>query len=98
MPAPVPNLDLPAASGGHVSVSILNGLNSWLPAEMIVQPPIRGHDTLRMVSYSFLITNASKREKLIFDLAIMKDHNSKMAPACMYILNPLVDSAVLIMA
>lgn len=98
MPTPVPELDLPAASGGHVSVSILNGLNSWLPAEIIVQPPIRGHDTLRMVSYSFLITNAAKREKVVFDLAIMKDHNNKMAPACMCIPNLLVDSSVLTMS
>lgn len=85
MPAQVPILNLPPATGGHVSVSILNGLNSWLPAEIIVQPPIKGHDTLRMVSYSFLITNTLKNEKVVFDLAIMKDHNNKMAPARMYI-------------
>jgi len=37
-----------------------------------------------MSAYSFLIESDNKNQKVLFDLAMMKDVDTKMAPACMF--------------
>ena len=56
-----------------------------MAAKVAVKPPIKGHDWLHMSDYSFLIENDHKNQKVLFDLAMMKDLDNNMTPACTYI-------------
>ena len=84
-PIPPPDLNLPSSEGYNVRVSVINGLNvdSKMAAKLAVKPAIPGHEWLHMSDYSFLIENEDKKQKVLFDLAMMKDLDNKMAPACM---------------
>ena len=83
---PPPDLGLPPSQGHNVRVSVINGLNvdSRMAAKVAVKPPIQGHEWLHMSDYSFLIENENKGQKVLFDLAMMRNLNDKMAPACTF--------------
>ena len=85
-PVPAPDLDLPPSEGYNVRVSIINCLDigSKMAAKVAVTPAIQGHEWLHMSDYSFLIENEDKKQKVLFDLGMMKDVGSKMAPACTF--------------
>jgi hypothetical protein len=85
-PLPPPDLRLPPSLGHNVRVSVINGLaaDSRMAAKVAVKPPIKGHEWLHMSAYSFLIENDNKNQKVLFDLAMMRDLDNKMAPARMY--------------
>ena len=76
---PIP--ELPPSQGHTVKVSIINGALSHLPAGLLVSPTIKGHDTIRLADYSFLIESAHRNRKLLFDLAFMKNLDERMPPA-----------------
>jgi hypothetical protein len=84
-PLPSPDLGLPPSKGHNVRVSVINGLavDSRMAAKITVKPPIKGHEWLHMSDYSFLIESDNKNQKVLFDLAMMKDSDNNMAPACM---------------
>lgn len=76
------DLSLPASRGHTVRVSVINGALSWLPSAMLVANPIEGHDQIRLSDYSFLVESQNTNQKVLFDLAMMKDLNEHMPPAC----------------
>lgn len=55
-----------------------------MPSKMLVEPMIKGHEEVNMACYSFLIENSHKDQKVLFDLAFMKDLNNRMPPACRF--------------
>jgi hypothetical protein len=83
-PLPPPDLKLPPSQGHNVRVSVINGLgvDSKMAAKVAVKPPIKGHEWLHMSDYGFLIENENKMQTILFDLALMKDLDNKMPPAC----------------
>jgi len=85
-PILLPDLGLPPSKGHNVRVSVINGLtvDSRMAAKVAVKPPIKGHESLHMSDYRFLIESDNKNQKVLFDLAMMKDVDTKMAPACMF--------------
>jgi hypothetical protein len=85
-PLPPPDLGLPPSQGYNVRLSVINGLaaNSRMAAKVAVKPPIKGHEWLHMADYSFLVENEHRKQKVLFDLAMTKDLDNKMAPARMY--------------
>ena len=76
---PIP--DLPTTQGHTVKTSIINGAMSHLPAGLLVDPTITGHEEIRLADYSFLIESDHRDRKLLFDLAFMKDLDERMPPA-----------------
>ncbi|KAH8809486.1 hypothetical protein DL96DRAFT_567215 [Flagelloscypha sp. PMI_526] len=58
--------------------SIVN--SSSLPAAIFLQPSLPGRDIYSPSSYSFLISNEKKHQKIMFDLGIRKD-SENFAPA-----------------
>ncbi|KAJ8116189.1 hypothetical protein OPT61_g2342 [Boeremia exigua] len=44
-----------------------------VPAETLVEPPIRGHELMNFPTFSFLIRNSSSRKQILFDLGCKKD-------------------------
>lgn len=77
-----PSLDLPQSQGYNVKLSVINGSLSRLPAGFLVDPTIKGHEEIRLANYSFLIESTNKDQKVLFDLAFMKDVDKNMPPAC----------------
>jgi len=78
---PAPKHRLPASRGHTVRVSVINGARSWLPASFLVSNPMKGHDKIHLSDYSFLIESSNTDQKVLFDLAMMKDVNTRMPPA-----------------
>ena len=78
----LPDLHLPPSQGHTVQVSMINGALSWLPAPILVSNPIKGHDKIYLSDYSFLIESSHTNQKILFDLAMMKDVKLGMPPAC----------------
>ena len=75
------HLHLPPSQGHTVRVSMINGALSWLPAPLLVSNPIKGHDKIYLSDYAFLIESSLNGQKILFDLAMMKDVNTHMPPA-----------------
>lgn len=44
-----------------------------VPAETLVEPPIRGHELMNFPTFSFLISNSSSGKQVLFDLGCRKD-------------------------
>jgi hypothetical protein len=66
--------------GSIVRVSILLSGRFVVPASMIVQPQVSGHDVMDMPLYSFLIENEKVGRKILFDLGMMKAWKEKSPP------------------
>ena len=75
-------------SGGHADESVLNIPPSdsvcdvsiidttskfVLPAAAFVSPVQKGHETLNMPAFAFLITNRESKKSILFDLGVRKD-------------------------
>jgi glyoxylase-like metal-dependent hydrolase (beta-lactamase superfamily II) len=78
--------ELPLSQGHTVKVSIMNGALSHLPAGLLVDPTIHGHEDIQLANYSFLIESPHRGKKIVFDLAFMKDLDHRMPPALKRIL------------
>lgn len=78
---PTPALDLPASRGHTVKVSIINGGRSRMPANLLVEPAIKGHEMVHLPCYSFLVESSHTNQKVLFDLAFMKNLEERMPPA-----------------
>ncbi|KAI0265667.1 hypothetical protein BC834DRAFT_970028 [Gloeopeniophorella convolvens] len=72
-----PSLAPPAFQGTTVCVSILNAARIIIPANLLVQPHIPGHDVIDAPAYSFLIENDRTGQKILFDLGIVKAFATK---------------------
>ena len=90
-PSPSSSLGLPPSQGHTVRASIINGSTGHLPVAMLLGPlkgpSIAGHENVRMSNYSFLVESDNKKQKVLFDLGIMKDADNNMPPACNQPLN-----------
>jgi hypothetical protein len=75
-------LSLPPSQGHNAKVSVINGALSRMPSNLLVEHTIKGHDEIRMACYSFLIESSNKDQKVLFDLAFMKNLDENMPPAC----------------
>jgi hypothetical protein len=73
-------VQLPAYKGFTVRVSILLAGRFVIPAAMLVQPSITGHDAMHMPTYSFLIEDETTGEKMLYDLGMMKAWEKKLPP------------------
>lgn len=72
-PKPAPPLNLPA-SNNTVELSIINTTTDLVaPARSFVQPVIKGHETINMPTFSFLIKHKGLGKTLLFDLGSRKD-------------------------
>lgn len=78
---PTSTLDLPPSLGHTVTVSVINGSRSRMPAPLLVDPPIKGHEMMHTSCYSFLIESPRTNQRVLFDLAFMKDVGERMPPA-----------------
>ncbi|KAI4085914.1 MAG: hypothetical protein LQ344_008009 [Seirophora lacunosa] len=68
-----PSLNLPE-SDSTVEVSIVNTTTEIVvPAWTIVQPVIKGHETMNMPTFAFLIKNKKLGKSIMFDLGCRKD-------------------------
>lgn len=68
-----PSLNLPK-SDSTVEVSIINTTTEIVvPAWTIVQPVLKGHETMNMPTFAFLIKNKKLGKSILFDLGCRKD-------------------------
>jgi hypothetical protein len=71
-------LSLPAYRGSTVRVSALFVGNMSVPASLLLQTPISGHDNLDLPLYSFLVENEKADKRVLFDLGLMKAWKEKI--------------------
>ena len=70
---PHPSLDLPRGDSS-VEVYIINTTTDMIvPAGAFVQPVQKGHETLNMPTFAFLVKNTRLGKSIIFDLGCRKD-------------------------
>ncbi|KAL8727922.1 MAG: hypothetical protein Q9181_005535 [Wetmoreana brouardii] len=74
------DINLPAYQGHCVKVSAINGARSHMLARMLVHPPPPDNKYLDLAGYSFLIESSHRDQKVLFDLAFMKDLSARMPP------------------
>lgn len=73
--------ELPRSQGHTVRVSIINGALSHLPAGLLIDPTIDGHEEINLTNYSFFIESSHRNKKVLFDLAFMKNLDDGMPPS-----------------
>ncbi|KAI4233879.1 MAG: hypothetical protein LQ352_008214 [Teloschistes flavicans] len=72
-PKATPSLNLPK-SDATVEVSIINTTTDIVvPAWAFVQPILKGHETMNMPTFAFLIKNVKLGKSIMFDLGCRKD-------------------------
>ena len=72
-PKAKPSLELPK-SDSIVEVSIINTTTDIVvPAWAFVQPVLKGHETMNMPTFAFLVKNEKLGKKIMFDLGCRKD-------------------------
>lgn len=72
-PREKPSLNLPK-SDSTVEVSIINTTTDIVvPAWAMVQPVLKGHETMNLPTFAFLIKNKKLGKNIIFDLGCRKD-------------------------
>ncbi|KAL8666359.1 MAG: hypothetical protein Q9168_007508 [Polycauliona sp. 1 TL-2023] len=68
-----PSLNLPE-SDSTVEVSIINTTTDIVvPAWAFVQPVLKGHETMNMPTFAFLVKNKKLGKNIMFDLGCRKD-------------------------
>lgn len=68
-----PSLNLPA-SDSTVEVSIINTTTDIIvPAWAFVQPVLKGHETMNLPTFAFLVKNKKPGKNIMFDLGCRKD-------------------------
>ena len=75
------DVDFPLYQGHCVKVSVINGANSHMLADMLVHPAPQGQKYMDLADFSFLIESRHFNRKVLFDLAFMKDLGDRMPPA-----------------
>jgi len=72
-PKPHPSLNLPAAES-TVEVSVVNTTTDLVvPAWAFVHPVQKGHETMNMPTFAFLVKNKKLGKTIMFDLGCRKD-------------------------
>lgn len=72
-PEKPPALHLPQANS-IVQVHIINSTAELvIPADVFVDPVLKGHETLNLPDYAFLIQNRQKGKSIMFDIGCRKD-------------------------
>ena len=73
-PKPHPSLNLDNSKTNTVEVHIINTTTDIVvPAKAFVQPVQKGHETMNMPTFSFLIENKKLGKTILFDLGCRKD-------------------------
>ena len=75
------DVHFPPYQGHCVKVSVINGAKSHMPADMLVQGAPQGQKYMNLADFSFLIESRHCNQKVLFDLAFMKDPNDRMPPS-----------------
>lgn len=68
----------PLYQGHCVKVSVINGARSQMLAEMLVRPAPVGQKHMSLAGFSFLIESRHLDRKVLYDLAFMKDMDTRM--------------------
>lgn len=73
-PKPHPSLNLDTSKTNTVEVHIINTTTDIVvPAKAFVQPVQKGHETMNMPTFSFLIENKKLGKTILFDLGCRED-------------------------
>ena len=75
------DIHFPPYQGHCVKVSVINGAKSHMLARMLVHPAPQGQKYMDLADFSFLIESRHCNQKVLFDLAMMKDLGDRMPPA-----------------
>jgi hypothetical protein len=77
------HIQLPAYEGHCARVSIINGATTQMLSSMLVHPAPNSasHKYMQLASYSFLVESHHRSQKVLFDLAFMKDLFKRMPPS-----------------
>ena len=75
------DIHFPPYQGHCVKVSVINGAKPHMPANMLVHPAPQGQKYMNLADFSFLIESRHCNQKVLFDLAFMKDLGNRMPPA-----------------
>lgn len=69
------DIQFPTYKGHCAKVSVINGATTQMLSSMLVHPApsSAAHKYMRLASYSFLIESHHRSQKVLFDLAFMKD-------------------------
>jgi glyoxylase-like metal-dependent hydrolase (beta-lactamase superfamily II) len=73
-------IEFPPYQGHIVKVSVINAAKSSMRAALLVTPAPSDHGYLKLAGYSFLIESQHRNQKVIFDLAFMKDVKDRAPP------------------
>ncbi|KAI7789074.1 hypothetical protein LA080_005178 [Diaporthe eres] len=76
-------IQFPTYKGHCAKVSVINGATTQMLSSMLVHPApsSAAHKYMRLASYSFLIESHHRSQKVLFDLAFMKNLFTRMPPA-----------------
>lgn len=74
------DIQFPTYRGHCAKVSVINGATTQMLSSMLVHPApsSAAHKYMRLASYSFLIESHHRSQKVLFDLAFMKDLFTRM--------------------
>lgn len=77
------DIQFPTYKGHCAKVSVINGATTQMLSSMLVHPPpsSAAHKYMRLASYSFLVESHHRSQKILFDLAFMKDLFNRMPPS-----------------
>ena len=75
------DIHFPPYQGHCVKVSVINGAKSHMLASMLVHPAPQGQKYIDLADFSFLVESRHCNQKVLFDLAMMKDLEARMPPA-----------------
>ncbi|KAG6366683.1 hypothetical protein INS49_000862 [Diaporthe citri] len=77
------DIQFPAYKGHCAKVSVINGATAQMLSSMLVHPAPSSavHKYKRLASYSFLVESYHRSQKVLFDLAFVKDLLTRMPPS-----------------
>lgn len=77
------DIQLPTYKGHCAKVSVINGATTQMLSSLLVHPApsSAAHKYMRLASYSFLVESTHRSQKVLFDLAFMKDLFTRMPPS-----------------
>jgi glyoxylase-like metal-dependent hydrolase (beta-lactamase superfamily II) len=75
------DIHFPPYQGHCVKVSVINGAKAHMLSGMLVHPAPESQKYMNIACFSFLIESSHCDQKVLFDLAFMKDPAARMPPA-----------------
>ncbi|KAL4912420.1 beta-lactamase-like protein [Aspergillus aurantiobrunneus] len=81
-------IQFPPYLGHTVKVYAINGAKCQMRADLLVHPPPVDDDYLNLVDYSFLIVSEHRGQRVLYDLAFMKDLERHAPPAVQTFVDP----------